>query len=341
MIRWSRDGTPMRSLPNAYGALAEVEYRIGRWDDGLTHAEVAVSLGEDTDRAWDLPFVHAVASYLHSGRGAWGFAAEHADAARRAAEIAPVPLSRYYACVAAAHLAWVREDWETVLASLAPLHKPPGALGTAGLDERVPWLLDAEAMIFTGRLEEAARVLDELERAVAEGPDDVARVDLWRLRGALEHAYQRPANAREAFLQGRAAAEAADSPFAQAVLELAYGRFLHKTASRRAAIAALRAARELFERLGARPFSERCEVELAACGVRAGHQGADDQYGLTAREQVVARLVASGKSNREVAAELYLSSKAIEYHLANIFTKVGIHSRHELASRLAGSITGG
>jgi len=170
VIRWSRDGTPMRSLPNAYGALAEVEYRIGRWDDGLTHAEVAVSLGEDTDRAWDLPFVHAVASYLHSGRGAWGFAAEHADAARRAAEIAPVPLSRYYACVAAAHLAWVREDWETVLASLAPLHKPPGALGTAGLDERVPWLLDAEAMIFTGRLEEAARVLDELERAVAEVP---------------------------------------------------------------------------------------------------------------------------------------------------------------------------
>jgi DNA-binding NarL/FixJ family response regulator len=44
--------------------------------------------------------------------------------------------------------------------------------------------------------------------------------------------------------------------------------------------------------------------------------------------------VASGKSNREVASELYLSSKAVEYHLANIFTKLEVHSRHELASRL-------
>ena len=96
----------------------------------------------------------------------------------------------------------------------------------------------------------------------------------------------------------------------------------------------MRLAREAFERLDARPFLERCDAELAACGVRAQHNGADDDYGLTAREQVVARLVASGKSNREVAAELYLSSKAIEYHLANIFTKVGITSRHQLASRI-------
>jgi DNA-binding NarL/FixJ family response regulator len=119
-------------------------------------------------------------------------------------------------------------------------------------------------------------------------------------------------------------------------LELAHGHFLHKTGSRRAANAALRVAHELFDGLGAQPFSERCDVELAACGVRTRLQGADDDYGLTAREQVVARLVASGKSNREVAAELYLSSKAIEYQLANIFTKLGIRSRHELASRMAG-----
>lgn len=49
----------------------------------------------------------------------------------------------------------------------------------------------------------------------------------------------------------------------------------------------------------------------------------------------MARLVASGKSNREVAAELYLSTKAIEYHLANVFTKLDIHSRHQLAARMA------
>ena len=69
--------------------------------------------------------------------------------------------------------------------------------------------------------------------------------------------------------------------------------------------------------------------------MRSRDAGAENRYGLTAREDLVARLVASGKSNREVAEELYLSTKAIEYHLGNVFAKVNIHSRHELASRLA------
>jgi DNA-binding CsgD family transcriptional regulator len=56
--------------------------------------------------------------------------------------------------------------------------------------------------------------------------------------------------------------------------------------------------------------------------------------GLTAREQAVAALVATGRSNREVGAELYLSTKAIEYHLGNIFAKLGVRSRHQLAARL-------
>jgi DNA-binding NarL/FixJ family response regulator len=52
------------------------------------------------------------------------------------------------------------------------------------------------------------------------------------------------------------------------------------------------------------------------------------------REQAVAALVVAGRSNREVGAELYLSTKAIEYHLGNIFTKLGVRSRHQLAARL-------
>src|SRR5262249_60211510 len=130
-----------------------------------------------------------------------------------------------------------------------------------------------------------------------------------------EHARGRPGKARAAFQEGQAAAEATRSPFMQARLELAHGHFLHKTGRRRAAIGALRLAAELFEQLDARPFLERSNVELAACGVHARSRGVDDDYDLTAREQVVARLVASGKSNREVASELYLSSKAVEYHL--------------------------
>jgi DNA-binding NarL/FixJ family response regulator len=65
----------------------------------------------------------------------------------------------------------------------------------------------------------------------------------------------------------------------------------------------------------------------------------DEQQDLTAREQVVARLVATGKSNREVAAELYLSTKTVEYHLANVFAKLAIHSRHELVTRVAAPVS--
>lgn len=330
-IRWSRAGTPLRSLPNAYGALAETEYRLGRWDDGLVHADVAVSLGEDTDRTWDLAFVHAVAGHLHAGRGDWRIAAEHVEAARHAAEVAPLPLSVYYACIAAAHLAWMRSEWESLLVALAPLRER----AAAGLMVAHGWrLLEAEGMLCTQRLEPASRELDELEAAMAESPNNVMRVEIWRLRGALEHARDRPGPARAAFDRGRGIARTAGSPLAQAVLELAYGHFLRTTASRRGAIAALRLAHELFERLDARPFLDRCDAELSACGVRLRTHGVDNDYGLTAREQVVARLVASGKSNREVASELYLSSKAIEYHLSNVFAKLGVRSRHQLGSRL-------
>ena len=337
VIRWSRSGVRLHSLPNAYGALAEAEYRLGRWDDGLKHADVAISLSEDNDRLWDLPFVHAAASYINAGRGNWSVATEHADAAQRGAEVAPLPTCIYYACVAAANLAWVRGDWGSLLMALAPLRDSPAA-AVAGLGQRVPSLLAAEALIWVGRVDAAARALDRVDVAIEGLPDDVTRVESLRLRGVVEQVSQRPAEARAAFAAGKEAARTVGSSFCDALLELSNGHFLRKAGSRGAAIAALREARERFERLGARPFTERCDDELAACGVRPAHDGSDDDYGLTAREQVVARLVASGKSNREVAGELYLSTKAIEYHLGNIFGKVGIRSRHQLASRLPGSV---
>ena len=85
VVAWSRSGTPLRNLPNAYAALAQAEYGLGRWDDGATHAEIAVSLAEDTDRLWDLAFVHAIAADLHAGRGNWKITDVTTSRRRRAA----------------------------------------------------------------------------------------------------------------------------------------------------------------------------------------------------------------------------------------------------------------
>jgi DNA-binding CsgD family transcriptional regulator len=228
----------------------------------------------------------------------------------------------------------VRGEWDAVLQALEMLMNPLER-ASAGLGPRTVRSMVAEALVFTGRLDEAEAALDGLEEQLNAAPfPDATSIDLWRLRGALAHARRLPDDAEGAFEHGRTAAESVQTPLAEALLELELGQFLRRTKRRRAASEALEGARSRFAALGAKPFSDRCETELAACGVRWVNRTPDNRYGLTPRETVVARLVASGKTNREVAAELYLSTKAIEYHLGNVFGKVGVHSRRELAARL-------
>ena len=86
--------------------------------------------------------------------------------------------------------------------------------------------------------------------------------------------------------------------------------------------------------LGAHPFVARCDDELTACGLPS-RRASIDPLGLTPSELTVAHLVAQGLSNREAAARLYVSSKAVEYHLGHIYAKLGINSRRQLASRWA------
>ncbi len=338
VIRWSRAGEPFRGLPNAYGGLAEVEYRVGRWNDGLSHAELAVSLGEDSYRVWDLPFVHAVASYLNAARGNWSTASKHVESGRRAAEATPLPMCVYNASAAAAHLAWVRAEWHAVLDALTPMaFLLDGRASAMGFGQRFVQTMAAEAMLFTDRLDDAEALLELVAGTIDESLQEPTRIEFWRLRGLLEQARDRPAEARAAFTRGREVADSFESPLAAGLLEVAQGQFERKSGSRRAAIATLRVARGRFVTLGAIPFLARCDAELTAYGVRSRDQAGENRYGLTPREDVVARLVASGKSNREVADELYLSTKAIEYHLGNVFAKVNVRSRHELAGRLAAS----
>ena len=91
------------------------------------------------------------------------------------------------------------------------------------------------------------------------------------------------------------------------------------------------AARTVFEQLGALRFRQACDAALAEAGADpATVRGPVLLDSLTPREQVVARLVAEGATNREVARELYLSVKGVEYHLGNIFAKLDISSRRQL-----------
>ena len=113
-------------------------------------------------------------------------------------------------------------------------------------------------------------------------------------------------------------------PFERAQVELAYGQALRRGGKRRAAATQLQAARDRFAALRAVPFLERCERELRGCGLTPARRSDFDPDKLTAQEQAVARLVAVGMSNRQVAAELFVSVKTVQFHLTHIYAKLGI-----------------
>jgi DNA-binding NarL/FixJ family response regulator len=109
-----------------------------------------------------------------------------------------------------------------------------------------------------------------------------------------------------------------------------YGEWLRRRRRRTHARAQLRQAAEMFRAMGATAFLERAQRELRATGATRG--GAEGTGRLTARELQVAGLARCGLSNPQIAARLFLSPRTVEYHLRNVFTKLGISSRHELAA---------
>jgi ATP/maltotriose-dependent transcriptional regulator MalT len=337
VVRWARSGATVRRLADVYTNLADAQYRIGAWDDAQMHAELGVSLAEDMEAVWELSSAHAVASYVYSGRGVWDQASAHLADARRAAEQFPTPAAGFYTSLAQSTLARSKGDHETVIASLAPVLQGQSRALFEEMGSVPPHVLTAEALIGLGRLKEAEDEVLRLEDIAGRRETPAIQVEASRLRGSLEGARGEPKAAADAFTGGLAVLEGITLPFEQALLEAAYGRFLRRTEQRRAAIAALRAARDRFALLDARPYLVFCDAELASCGLHPPPGAPANPFGLTAKERAVVHLAAEGMSNREIAGELYVSAKAVEYHLSHVFTKLGITSRRQLRPTMVAS----
>jgi DNA-binding NarL/FixJ family response regulator len=116
---------------------------------------------------------------------------------------------------------------------------------------------------------------------------------------------------------------------------LLYGEWLRREKRRIDARTQLRTAREMFAAMGAEGFAGRAERELAATGERVRRRDVRPVVELTAQETQIARLVADGRSNPDVAAELFISPRTVEYHLSKIFSKLDITARGQLARALA------
>jgi DNA-binding CsgD family transcriptional regulator len=187
--------------------------------------------------------------------------------------------------------------------------------------------------------------LDRIEVAVQTGHTSEAHAWLAELAGfasltgapwaAARVAHCRallagPDEAREHYGESLRQHDASRRPFERARTELAYGEFLRRSGRRVDARAHLRRALTTFDDLNARPWSERARQELRASGESIRRQGPNASPKLTAQELQVAKLVSQGLSNRVVAAQLFVSPRTVDFHLRNVFTKLGISSRGQL-----------
>ena len=325
-------GVQVRFPCRALAFLAETEFRLGSWDDACDHAELAVALATDADRAYDLALVHSAAVPVAACRGDWATAAGHVRAAEQAARTFG-GLAAILAASAHGILGLAQDDPDEILygAELALAlpqadHYDPVAL----------WWRPAQvwALIRVGDLGQAEAVLATTEAQAGHWNDAAASARAAWLRGSLAMARGDLDQADQVLRTARCMPGGRLLPFYYGLLELQHGRCLSQLQRTGAAVDAIRAAHHVFSALGAHPFVWASEAELASAGLRPRSGGDADLPGLTSQELRVARLVASGLSNREAAAQLYLSPKTVEYHLAHAFAKLGVRSRHQLTSRI-------
>jgi DNA-binding CsgD family transcriptional regulator len=191
------------------------------------------------------------------------------------------------------------------------------------------WTADyVEALLELGQIDDAVGVTDAWEVDAKRLGNDWVLAHVTRCRG-LVAAARGDVDGAATLLDGAVAQhEQVGDPFGRARALLALGVVRRRARQKRSARDAIEAALGGFEQLGAATWIEKSRAELGRLGGRTREEG------LTAAERRVATLVAEGRTNREVAAALFLGERTVASHLTHIYTKLGVRSRTELANRL-------
>jgi DNA-binding CsgD family transcriptional regulator len=191
-----------------------------------------------------------------------------------------------------------------------------------------------EALAELGRLEEAAELIDWYEADATRLGRHGALAASLRCRGLLAAAAGRVEESLGIFERALAEHEIAAFPFDRARTLLAFGAALRRAKRKADAREMLEKALAAFEALGATKLVERTRAELQRIGGRLRSTE------LTATQRQIAELVAEGRSNKEVAAALFVTVKTIEANLSRIYAKLGLRSRAELARHIAAEEAG-
>jgi DNA-binding CsgD family transcriptional regulator len=308
--------------------LAYAELRAGRHAQGRGHAEEGLRAAHAAGQRNTAAHHHAVLALAASIEGDTTACDAHVDAALTTAR-------RHGLAQAAtlAHWAAARADlgWGRPLDAadrLGPLVLPGPRRGHFAV-----WMLAVpcfvEAAVLAGRPDEARAVMDDFARWAACDADPHAGAQLARCHALLAAPERADAFYRRALLLH----EPAGGDFERARTELSYGKWLRRRRRLREARGRLGSALIGFERCGARVWAGQTRGELRANGTAAyaSGPGPDPLSRLTPQQLRIARRVAEGATNREVALSLAVSTRTVDYHLRNVFALLGLRSRVELA----------
>jgi DNA-binding NarL/FixJ family response regulator len=311
--------------------VAGAAYRLGHWDTAEAALDEALQTAEESGQHLYRGSILSAAARLAAARGAEERSRRAAGQALALAEAQDIDSGRNYARSALGFLELGLGRVPEAIGHLEPAAEIARRHEVAehGL---MPWCADLiEAYARDGRTEEAWHGLAALERDV--GGSDVAcpRAMHARCLGMLTDDYD------AAFTEALTWDDRRPMPFERARTQLAYGRRLLCERRHAEARVQLRAALEGFEKLGAAPWAAQARDELRAAGGRRRPRPACGTAALSPQESRVAAVALRGGSTRDIAGELFLAPKTIEFHLGQIYRKLGVRTRAQMIVALADS----
>jgi DNA-binding CsgD family transcriptional regulator len=325
MIARTQEEGMFAHLANALFHQACAKALLGRHQAATVTAEASLTMATETGQASLAAYLRGLLAWLAALKGEDERCHAFADEAIRYAQDHGTPPSAADATWALALLDLGHGRYESALSRME--NRWPGwPYNSAWIRSTADHI---EAAVRAGEPDIAARLLGELERHTRRLLDPCAPAIVGRCRALVGPVDQ----AEPHFVTALRPGPGDDRPFERARTLLAYGQWLRREHRKAEARVQLRAALESFRRTGATLWASRAQAELRATGDRSDALAPEPGLAarLTPQELQVVRLAATGATNRDIGAQLFLSPRTVAQHLYHAYPKLGITTRTELA----------